>query len=223
MYFNSSSRFSNYTTIVKMKIRICIFALVVFSTVLVNLSVLAKTKTILVIGDSISSAYGMDHESGWVNLLQTRLHDHGKDYEVINASITGDVSASGRQRITKLLKRHEPELVIIELGGNDGLRGLSLSELKSNLQSMISDSINQGAKVVLAGMKILPNYGPGYTAAFEQVYHDLASENTITLIPFILEGIGGVADKMQADGIHPNEQAQHIIVDNVWVELTTLL
>ena len=183
----------------------------------------ATSKTILVVGDSISSAYGMDYEKGWVSLLEARLDDSAKDYQVINASITGDVSASGRTRLPKLLTRHLPNLVIIELGGNDGLRGLPIKELKTNLGGMITDSLDSGARVVLAGMKILPNYGPRYTQAFEKVYQDLAAENSITLIPFILEGIGGVPDKMQADGIHPNEQAQPTIVDNVWVKLAKLL
>lgn len=174
-------------------------------------------------GDSISSAYGMDIESGWVSLLQNRLHAFGKDYTVVNASISGDVTASGRQRISRLLDQHDPEIVIIELGGNDGLRGLSLTEMKANLQSMISDSMEHGATVILAGMKILPNYGPRYTAGFEQVYIDLASENPVLLIPFILEGIGGVPGKMQDDGIHPNQHAQKIILDNVWATLEQML
>ena len=209
--------------LVIMKLRICILIMLLFSTVLFNQPVRAMKNTILVVGDSISSAYGMDYKKGWVSLLQTRLHEEGKDYQVINASITGDVSASGRQRISKLLDQHEPNLVIIELGGNDGLRGLPLDELKKNLQSMIDASLSSGAIVLLTGMKILPNYGPKYTQAFEQVYYDLASENTISLTPFILEGIGGVPDKIQADGIHPNEQAQQIILDNVWKQITDLL
>lgn len=183
----------------------------------------ATSRTILVVGDSISSAYGMAYEKGWVSLLETRLVGSGKDYQIINASITGDVSASGRTRIPKLLARHSPNLVIIELGGNDGLRGLPIKDLKANLESMVVDSLDSGARVLLAGMKILPNYGPGYTHAFEKVYQDLAAKKSIALIPFILEGIGGVADKMQADGIHPNEQSQQIIVDNVWEHLTKLL
>lgn len=208
---------------VSMKRRACILVMVVFSTVLLHQPVCASQNTILVVGDSISSAYGMNYEKGWVSLLEDRLLELDQVYQVINASITGDVSASGRQRIPKLLDQHQPSVVIIELGGNDGLRGLSLDELKSNLNSMIIASLNSGANVLLAGMKILPNYGPIYTRSFEQVYDDLASENAIALIPFILDGIGGVPDKMQADGIHPNEQAQQIILENVWEQLIKLL
>lgn len=200
-----------------------IFVLAIYSALIFCPLSWASGNTILVVGDSISSAYGMDYDKGWVSLLEARLNDSGKDYQVINASITGDVSASGRTRLPKLLARHLPNLVIIELGGNDGLRGLPIKDLKANLESMITDSHDSGARVLLAGMKILPNYGPGYTRAFEKVYQELASEKSIALIPFILEGIGGVADKMQADGIHPNEQSQHIIVDNVWAQLAKLL
>lgn len=205
------------------KLRVYSLVVVVISAMLFHQPAWATKKGILVVGDSISSAYGMDYEKGWVGLLEDRLIELGQDYQVINASITGDVSASGRQRIAKLLDQHEPNVVIIALGGNDGLRGLPIDVLKNNLQGMIDASLNSGASVLLAGMKILPNYGPKYTRAFEQVYFDLASENTIALVPFILEGIGGVAEKMQADGIHPNEQAQQTILDNVWVQLARLL
>ena len=206
-----------------MKLINCIFSMALYCALTFGLPAWASNNTILIVGDSISSAYGMDYEKGWVSLLQTRLNETGNNYQVINASITGDVSASGRARIAKLIGRHSPGLVIIELGGNDGLRGLPIKDLKSNLKSMINDSLDSGASVLLAGMKILPNYGPRYTQAFETVYQDLAVENSIALVPFILEGIGGVPENTQADGIHPNEQAQPIIVDNVWEELIKLL
>ncbi len=183
----------------------------------------AENKTILVVGDSISTAYGLEYEQGWVNLLQTRLSKQGYDYEVINASISGDVTASGRARISKQLQLHSPAIVIIELGGNDGLRGLPIRDLHENLQSMIDQSLESGAQVLLAGMKILPNYGPQYTNEFAQTYVDLAEQSDIHLVPFILEGIGGVSDMMQADGIHPNQQAQSIILDNVWPYLREIL
>ncbi len=188
-----------------------------------NIQVWAQNKTILVIGDSISSAYGMKLERGWVSLLQDKLTEQGFDYEVVNASITGDVTASGRERIGKHLFEHLPKIVIIELGGNDGLRGLPITQLRQNLQSMIDQSIARGAKVVLAGMQILPNYGPRYTNDFAQTYPDLAEQNDIALVPFILDGIGGVPGMMQADGIHPNEQAQPVIVDNIWPHLNEIL
>lgn len=206
-----------------MKLRLGLLVVVIYFIAAASHPLRAENTTILVVGDSISSAYGMDYQKGWVSLLQRRLLGLDRGYRVVNASISGDTSASGRQRISRLLERHDPEVVIIELGGNDGLRGLPLGELKSNLQHMIDASINSGAKVLLAGMKILPNYGPKYTGAFEQVYSELARDNSITLIPFILEGIGGVADKMQSDGIHPNEQAQLLILNNVWSELIELL
>ena len=176
-------------------------------------------KTILILGDSISTAYGMAHEDGWVNLLQHRLEQQGHNYQVINASITGDVTASAAKRLDNHLQRHLPDVIIIELGGNDGLRGLPIEQIKSNLQTMINASTAMGTDVVLAGMQILPNYGPRYTDAFAKVYTDLEQQNDIVLIPFILDGIGGVPSMMQSDGIHPNETAQSIILDNVWPAL----
>jgi len=189
----------------------------------INFQAWAENKTILVVGDSISTAYGLDYEQGWVSLLQAKLLEQGYEYEVINASISGDVTASGRSRIGKQLQLHSPDIVIIELGGNDGLRGLPVKDLMQNLQSMIEDSLNNSAEVVLAGMQILPNYGPRYTNAFKQTYVDLAQQYDIRLVPFILEGIGGVPGMMQADGIHPNEQAQPVIVENIWPVLNEVL
>ena len=206
-----------------MKQKLVLIIIVFICGLGLNIQAWAQNKTILVIGDSISSAYGMEIEQGWVSLLQDKLIEQGYDYEVVNASITGDVSASGRERIGKHLFEHLPKIVIIELGGNDGLRGLPITELRQNLQSMIDQSIARGAKVVLAGMKILPNYGPRYTRDFAKVYVDLAEKNNISLVPFILEGIGGVPAMMQADGIHPNVQAQPVIVNNVWSYLNEIL
>ena len=206
-----------------MKQKLVLIIIVFICGLGLNIQAWAQNKTILVIGDSISSAYGMELEQGWVSLLQDKLTEQGYDYEVVNASITGDVSASGSGRIGKHLFEHLPKIVIIELGGNDGLRGLSITELRQNLQSMIDQSIAKGARVVLAGMKILPNYGPRYTNDFAKVYVDLAKKNNISFVPFILEGIGGIPAMMQADGIHPNEQAQPVIVNNVWPYLNEIL
>ncbi len=180
-------------------------------------------KTILVIGDSISSAYGMVHSEGWVSLLSSKLLDEQPDYQVVNASITGDLSASGKQRIGRLLTTHSPEVVIIELGGNDSLRGQPIRMMKANLQNMIEQVTKSGSSVLLAGMRIPPNYGPRYTNAFAQAYVDLAENNNISLIPFILDGIGDVPEMMQSDGIHPNIQAQAKILENVWPHLQPLL
>ncbi len=206
-----------------MKQKIFLALIVIICGLAFSIQACSQNKTILVVGDSISTAYGMDYDVGWVSLLQNKLIQQGYEYKVVNASISGDVTASGRQRITKQLENHTPEIVIIELGGNDGLRGLPISQLRKNLQSMIDQSLVSGAKVVLAGMQILPNYGPRYTNDFAQTYVDLAEQNDIVLVPFILDGIGGVPGMMQADGIHPNEQAQSVIVDNIWPLLSEVL
>lgn len=183
----------------------------------------ADSKAILVMGDSISTAYGMNKNQGWVSLLAQRLDDSGYDYTVVNASISGALSASGKQNITRHLQTYSPGIVIIELGGNDGLRGHELERIKANLQNMIDDSLASGAAVLLAGMRIPPNYGPRYTDGFTRIYYDLAKENPITMVPFILNGVGGVPGMMQGDGIHPNVKAQSVILDNVWPWLVNKL
>ncbi len=183
----------------------------------------AENQRILVVGDSISAAYGMSISEGWVTLLQDRLIEQGNDYKVINVSITGDTSASGKQRIAALLKRHQPAWVIIELGGNDGLRGLSTQALQANLRSMIDQIQAVDAQVLLAGMQIFPNYGPHYTQAFKQVYIDLVEQTEIYFVPFILEGVGRQEGLIQTDGVHPNKQAQPVLLDNVWQVLGGLL
>ena len=179
--------------------------------------------TILILGDSISSAYGLTEKSGWVSLLDIKVTQEKKPYQVINASISGDTSINGLNRLEGLLDKYRPEIVVIELGGNDGLRGLSLKVMKLNFQKMIELCNKYNARVLLAGMKIPPNYGKRYTQAFYQVYSDVAKSNNIQLIPFILDGVGGVPELMQDDGIHPNEPAQAIILNTVWKKLKPML
>jgi len=178
---------------------------------------------ILILGDSISSAYGLAEKSGWVSLLDTKVTQEKKPYQVINASISGDTTINGLNRLQDLLEKYRPKIVVIELGGNDGLRGLSIKMMELNFQKMIELCQQYNARVLLAGMKIPPNYGKRYTQAFYQVYSDLAKNNNIQLIPFILEDVGGVPELMQADGIHPNEQAQAIILNTVWKKLQSML
>ena len=183
----------------------------------------ATAGTVLVVGDSISAGFGLDSRQGWVSLLQTRLKDEGFDDQVVNASISGDTSAGGQARLPALLAAHKPALVILELGGNDGLRGQPPTQLQQNLASMIDQSRESGAKVLLLGMQLPPNYGPRYTQAFAQVYDTLASEKKVPLVPFFLEGIGGKPELMQADGIHPAAGAQGQMLENVWPTLKPLL
>ncbi|MCD5975186.1 arylesterase [Pseudomonas quasicaspiana] len=191
--------------------------------VLLLLSQAAAAGTVLIVGDSISAAFGLDTRIGWVALLEQRMKQEGFTDKVINASISGDTSAGGRARLPALLAEHKPELVILELGGNDGLRGQQPAQLQQNLASMIDSSRDAGAKVLLLGMQIPPNYGPRYTNAFKEVYTNLAAEKKVPLVPFFLEGVGGVPELMQADGLHPAANAQQKLLENVWPTLKPLL
>ncbi len=183
----------------------------------------ASDNIILVMGDSLSAAYGIDVEKGWVTLLQQELKRNQLDYEVINASISGETSSGGKRRIDALLDKWQPRIVILELGGNDGLRGVPTKTIEANLDSMITLSATSSAEILLLGMQIPPNYGPRYTAAFHQVFHTLAEKHSISLVPFFLENVATRSDWMQADGIHPTADAQRTMLRNVWPLLQQLL
>jgi acyl-CoA thioesterase-1 len=183
----------------------------------------ALADTVLVVGDSISAAFGLDTRQGWVALLEKRLAEQGYEHQVVNASISGDTSAGGAARLPRLLAEHQPNLVILELGGNDGLRGQAPAQLQQNLASMIKQAQKTGAKVLLLGMRLPPNYGVRYTTAFAQVFASLAQEQQVALVPFFLEGVGGVPAMMQRDGIHPAAAAQPLLLENLWPVLKSLL
>ncbi|WP_150304046.1 arylesterase [Pseudomonas saliphila] len=176
----------------------------------------AAAQNILIVGDSISAAFGLEIEQGWVTLLQERISDEGYPHRVVNASVSGDTTAGGHARLPQLLEKHEPELVVIELGGNDGLRGLKPTEMQQNLAAMVDRSREAGADVVLLGMRIPPNYGVRYTQAFEQVFADINTDKDVPLMPFFLVDVAEVADLMQSDRIHPTAQAQPILLENAW-------
>ena len=183
----------------------------------------ASAATLLVLGDSISAGFGLDTRLGWVNLLQQRLNAQGLDYQVVNASISGDTSAGGLARLGPLLSEHQPTLVLVELGGNDGLRGQPPAQLQQNLAAIIQQSQASGARVLLLGMQLPPNYGARYNQLFMQVYTQLAASEKIALVPFFLKGVGGVPALMQGDGIHPTAAAQPQLLDNIWPQLQPLL
>ncbi|KRP60154.1 arylesterase [Pseudomonas trivialis] len=183
----------------------------------------AAAGTVLIVGDSISAGFGLDTRKGWVALLEQRLKQEGFDDKVVNASISGDTSAGGLARLPVALAEHKPDVVVIELGGNDGLRGQPPAQLKQNLASMIDQSRAGGAKVLLLGMQLPPNYGPRYATAFAEVYGTLAREKDIPLVPFFLEGVGGHPELMQADQLHPAVSAQGKLLENVWPTLKPLL
>jgi acyl-CoA thioesterase-1 len=184
---------------------------------------LAEARIILIVGDSLSAAYGIPVEQGWVSLLQERLDSRDYPYRIINASISGDTTANARARLPQALASHEPAVVLLELGGNDGLRGLSLTEMKSNLGAMISSVQETGALLLLVGVQLPPNYGPRYTERFQAVYRELAAEHELALLPSLVDGIGTEQNLMQSDGIHPNASAQPLIRDRVWEALVPLL
>lgn len=183
----------------------------------------ALAGTVLVLGDSISAAFGLDTRQGWVALLEKRLAEQGFSHRVVNASITGDTSAGGAARLPRLLNEHRPDWVILGLGGNDGLRGLPPAQLQQNLAAIVQQSQKAGAKVLILGMKLPPNYGQRYTTAFAEVFPKVAEETGAALVPFVLEGIGGVPSMMQSDGIHPATAAQSRLLENIWPELKPLL
>lgn len=176
----------------------------------------------MVFGDSLSASYGIPTEAGWVELLKQRLKSQPTEYYVINTSISGETTLGGRKRIEQALKIHRPNIVILELGANDGLRGLPIKSIYENLAAIIKACQQNNALILLAGMQLPPNYGISYTQKFRDIFPQLAEDHQIKLIPFLLAGFGDKNDFFQADGVHPNEQAQEIIVENVWQVLHTL-
>ena len=178
---------------------------------------------IIVLGDSLSAAYGMEISQSWPSLLQERLTENGYAYCVFNSSITGDTTQGGLARLPRLLDKHEPGIVILELGGNDGLRGLPIEVTNQNLSSMIEQSQSAGATVILAEMRIPPNYGRTYTEKFNSMYTILTEQYGISLLPFLLQDIALEPGLMQADGIHPTARAQPVILEKVWSILQPFL
>lgn len=183
----------------------------------------APSPTILVFGDSISAAYGIEVGDGWVALLQKKLASQGYGYRVVNASVSGETTGGGSVRLARALELHRPAIVILELGGNDGLRGLPLTEVRANLDSMIRKARDAQAGVLIAGMRMPPNYGPAYAEKFHALYTELAQRHRAPLVPFLLEGVALDSSLMQADGIHPNERAQPMLLDTLWPALQPLL
>ena len=191
--------------------------------VLANSASAEPPPTVLVIGDSLSAAYGMDMEQGWVHLLSEKLSDQSPGATVVNASISGDTTGGGAQRLPPLLAQHEPSVVIIELGGNDGLRAYPIKQMRANLAKMTQASLEQGAKVLLLAAEAPPNLGRRYTTLFRESYSQLANDENVVALPFIVESIFLSSDLMQSDRTHPNATAQPLLLDVVWPTLTSLL
>lgn len=200
------------------------FVCIVFvSLLIVSHSAIATEKSILVFGDSLSAAYNIPTEKGWASLLEQQLQAEKIDIKVINASISGETSSGGLVRFQAQIDRTQPDIVIIELGANDGLRGFDLETTRNNLTRMIEISHTQGASVILAGIHMPPNYGRTYTQKFDQIFIDLAKLDKVSLIPFILEGVAMVPELMQKDRLHPNEKGQLVILETVTKHLYPLL
>lgn len=184
--------------------------------------VVAQPPVLLVLGDSLSAAYGMATEAGWVSLLQRRLEERDLSYRVVNASISGETTAGGLSRLPSLLEIHRPQVLVIALGANDGLRGFAFATLRANLSRMIQLARGAGSQVLLAGIRLPPNYGAAYTEGFQAAFQEVAAAEQVPLVPLLLSGVEGF-EMMQADGIHPSTAAQPRILDNIWAELEPLL
>jgi acyl-CoA thioesterase I len=184
---------------------------------------MAAQPVVLIVGDSLSAGYGLAMHENWPSLLQDRLAASGYPHRVVNASISGDTTSGGLARLPGALERNAPSVVLIGLGGNDGLRAIPIAEIRRNLSRMIQLSEHAGARVLLAGVHIPPNYGPAYTQAFHNIYHELAEEYGVGLVPFILDGVALDPELMQDDRIHPTAAAQPVIIENVWPALEPLL
>ena len=183
----------------------------------------AQSATLLVWGDSLSAAYGIAQESAWPTLLEHKLTQEGYRYQVVNASISGETTAGGLARLPEALSRNKPSIILIELGANDGLRSLPLPAMRANLASMIEKSQAAGARIVLIGMRMPPNFGPVFDEKFRSIYTELAKKYNTGLVPFMMEGFAQKADLFQGDGIHPLAPAQPMILNNIWPALKPLL
>jgi acyl-CoA thioesterase-1 len=198
--------------------------LALFVLIVASAAAHAEAPVILVFGDSISAGYGLARvEQGWVELLKTRLKEQGYGYQVVNASVSGETTAGGLARLPRALELHHPGIVILELGGNDGLRALPIAQMRANLTQMVMLAGAAGAKVLLLGMRMPPNYGPQYTEQFAMVFSDLARDRKLSLVPFLLTDIALSSTLLQGDDIHPNALGQPVLLENVWPQLKPLL
>ena len=194
-----------------------------FGIVLLLLTSLAWGGSIVVMGDSLSAAYGIPRQQGWVALLEKRLDEHNLDFEVVNASISGETTHGGITRLPAILDQYKPTLVLLELGANDGLRGAPLTVIEKNLNQLVSQSLASGAQVLLMEMRIPPNYGPRYSDGFSALFAQVAEQQNVPMVPFFMAPVVLQPELMQADGLHPNAQAQPALLDQVWLSLKDLL
>jgi len=202
---------------------IAVFARVVIFVFLAVVSQASLAATVLVLGDSLSAGYGLPTGSGWVSLLKNRLAANGSDTNVVNASISGETTAGGRRRIQALLERHQPQVVIVELGANDGLRGARIPLIRENLSAIVEACKKYGAKTLIIGIRIPPNYGRDYTEKFHSLFGEISAHYKTSLVPFMLDGFAADRSLFQEDGIHPNREAQPLILETIFSQLKPLL
>jgi len=207
----------------KLRLKSSVVSLCLISFVAWSIPAFAANPKILVYGDSLSAAYGIPQQQGWAALLKEKLTRENLNFEVINASISGETTSGGLTRLARTLEQTKPQTIIIELGANDGLRGLPVKNMRDNLDAMIQLSKKSGARVLLIGMRIPPNYGQKYTEEFSQTYIKLASQHKIPVVPFMLENVAAKPDLIQQDGLHPNTLGQPIILENIWPALQRLI
>ena len=200
--------------------KVIFYYLIIFS--FTNI-IIAEEETLLILGDSISAGYGINQKDNWVSVLQSKFDNDGTSIKLINSSVSGDTTSGGLQRLRRDLQKFDPDYVLIELGGNDALRGYPIKRIKDNLQTMIALIKNNNSKALLMQIRIPPNYGQKYTLAFERIYLELASSEEIYFLPFMLENVGLNPDLMQPDGIHPNAKAQPLIAKDMKKNLDSLL
>jgi acyl-CoA thioesterase-1 len=198
-------------------IRVLVLAL------LIGFPLAGRAATVLVFGDSISAGYGLPTDAGWVHLLRERLKKFGPDYRVVNASISGETASGGRRRIQGVLQQFKPDIVVVELGGNDGLRGAGIPALRSDLDAIVAASLKNSARVLLVGMQLPPNYGADYVERFQAVYSEVAAKHRVPLVPFLFDGFGSRPEYFQGDGIHPTRAAQPLMLETVWRHLEPML
>lgn len=200
-----------------------VVSLLGFSFVAFANQAFAANPKILVYGDSLSASYGVAKQQGWVAFLQKKLNDQHYKYDVVNASISGETTSGGLTRLASTLAKTKPTIIILELGANDGLRGLPVKNMEENLSNMISQSKKAKAKVLLIGMRIPPNYGPQYTESFSNTYPQLSQQHKVLMVPFMLENIAAQPNLIQDDGLHPNALGQPMMLDNIWPKLQLML
>ena len=200
--------------------KVIFYYLIIFS--FTNI-IIAEEETLLILGDSISAGYGINQKDNWVSMLQSKFNNDGTSIKLINSSVSGDTTSGGLQRLRRDLQKFDPDYVLIELGGNDALRGYPIKRIKDNLQTMIALIKNNNSKALLMQIRIPPNYGQKYTLAFERIYLELAASEEIYFLPFMLENVGLNPDLMQPDGIHPNAKAQTLIAKDIKKNLDNLL